>query len=285
MNKKEEMHKILGRSEIQALVDIDKNLKINKRILITGANGSIGSRLMERFEKMGVDFLPTDIEGGLTYMDVTDIESVKNVLSKYNPDVIINIAGEKHAPDGEVETWKTLSVNTIGTKNLIDYSAPGTKIILTSTCKSCNPETVYGASKLISERMVLNVGGSIARFFNVIETQGNVFEIWEDVELTDPIKVTLCRRHFISLEEATGLLIYISSTDEMGRYIVNSPILREMTDISNGLYPDREKVIIQPRRGDRVDEKFLSTNENIEKYVYSESIIKIKNTHDKYIQA
>jgi FlaA1/EpsC-like NDP-sugar epimerase len=79
--KKERMNKILGRNEIQELVDIDKNLKTNKKILITGANGSIGSRLMERFEKMGVDFLATDIEGGLTYMDVTDIESVKNVLS------------------------------------------------------------------------------------------------------------------------------------------------------------------------------------------------------------
>ena len=254
----ERMNKILGRNEIQALVNIDENLKINKRILITGANGSIGSRLIERFEKMGVDFLSTDIEGEHTYMDVTDVESVKKILGSYNPDVIINIAGEKHAPEGESETWKTLSVNTVGTKNLIDYSSPNTMVILTSTCKSCNPETVYGASKLIAERMVLNNGGSVARFFNVIETQGNVFEIWEDVEPQDPIKVALCKRHFISLNEATGLLIYISSTDEKGRYIVNSPILREMTDIANGLYPDREKLIIQPRRGDRVEEKFLS---------------------------
>ena len=130
--------------------------------------------------------------------------------------------------------------------------------------------------------MVLNNGGSIARFFNVVETQGNVFEIWDNVDVNDPIKVAaVCKRHFISLDEATGLLIYIASTDDKSRYIVNSPILREMIDIANALYSDREKIIIQPRRGDRVEEKFLSTNENIEKYVFSESIIKIKNTHDK----
>lgn len=281
MNK-ESLIKILGRDEIQPLVDIDKQAKINKKVLITGANGSIGTRLIERFRVMGVDFLSTDIEGQHTYLDITNASNVRDILSEYKPDIIINIAGAKHAPEGEHETWKTLSINTIGTKNLIDHSDPNTKIILTSTCKSCNPETVYGASKLIAERMVLNNGGSIARFFNVVETQGNVFEIWDNVDDKDPIKVSaVCKRHFISLDEATGLLIYISSTDEKGRYIVNSPILREMTDIANGLYPDREKLIIQPRRGDRVEEKFLSTNENIEKYVFIESIIKLKNTHDK----
>lgn len=281
MNK-ESLVKILGRDEIQPLVDIDKHVKINKKVLITGANGSIGTRLIERFKTMNVSFLATDIEGDHTYLDITNANNVKEILNEYNPDIIINIAGAKHAPEGEHETWKTLSINTIGTKNLIDHSSPDTKIILTSTCKSCNPETVYGASKLIAERMVLNNGGSIARFFNVVETQGNVFEIWDNVDVNDPIKVAaVCKRHFISLDEATGLLIYISSTDEKGRYIVNSPILREMTDIANALYLERPKTIIQPRRGDRVEEKFLSTNENIEKYVYNESIIKIKNSHDK----
>jgi len=281
MNK-ESLIKILGRDEIQPLVDIDKQVKINKKVLITGSNGSIGTRLIERFKFMGVDFLSTDIEGQHTYLDITYASNVSDILSEYKPDIIINIAGAKHAPEGEHETWKTLSINTIGTKNLIDHSDPNTKIILTSTCKSCNPETVYGASKLIAERMVLNNGGSIARFFNVVETQGNVFEIWDNVDVNDPIKVAaVCKRHFISLDEATGLLIYIASTDDKSRYIVNSPILREMIDIANALYSDREKIIIQPRRGDRVAEKFLSTNENIEKYVFSESIIKIKNTHDK----
>jgi FlaA1/EpsC-like NDP-sugar epimerase len=281
MNK-EILVKILGRDEIQPLVDIDKHVKINKKVLITGANGSIGTRLIERFKKMNVSFLSTDIEGEHAYLDITNAANVKKILDDHNPDIIINIAGAKHAPDGEHETWKTLSINTIGTKNLIDYSSPDTKIILTSTCKSCNPETVYGSSKLIAERMVLNNGGSIARFFNVVETQGNVFEIWNNVDVNDPIKVAaVCKRHFISLDEATGLLIYISSNDEKGRYIVNSAILREMTDIANALYSKRSKTIIQPRRGDRIEEKFLSTNENIEKYVYNESIIKIKNSHDK----
>jgi FlaA1/EpsC-like NDP-sugar epimerase len=281
MNK-ENLEKILGRVEVKALVDIESNIKLSKRILITGANGSIGTRLIERFSKMNVDFLSTDIEGEHTYMDVTNSDNVKQILDDYKPDIIINIAGAKHAPEGEHETWKTLSINTIGTKNLLDFSSDSCKIILTSTCKSCNPETVYGASKLIAERMISNQGGSIARFFNVVETQGNVFEIWENVSSDEPIKVAaVCKRHFISLDEATGLLIYISSLEESGRYIVNSPILREMTDIANVLYENRDKNIIQPRRGDRVEEKFLSTNENIEKYIYNESIIKIKNTHDK----
>jgi FlaA1/EpsC-like NDP-sugar epimerase len=277
------LEKILGRREIKFLKNCESNLHFTGKILITGANGSIGTRLIERLNKLSVDFLSTDIEGEHTFLDVTDEKNVKLVIENYKPDYIINIAGAKHAPEGEDETWKTFSINTIGTKNLIDHSPKNCKIILTSTCKSCNPETVYGSSKLIAERMVLNHGGSIARFFNVVETQGNVFEIWEKVEKEEPISVaSICKRHFISLDEAVGLIFCVLSISEKsGRFIVNSPILREMTEIASMVYPEREKKIVKPRRGDRIEEKFLSSNESIKKYLFDESIIEIKNTHDK----
>lgn len=277
MNKKE-LYKILGREEMSILLDYTNSYLNDKKVLITGANGSIGTSLIQRLKSLNIDFLSTDIEGEHEYLDITNFDNVKSVISKYNPDIIINIAGAKHAPEGEHETWKTLSINTIGTKNLIDCSG-GAKLILTSTCKACNPETVYGSSKLIAERMVLNSGGVIARFFNVVETQGNVFEIWENE--ADDINVTaVCKRYFISLSEATGLLLFSSCADS-GRYIVNSTNLRNISDIANDLYPERKKTIIYPRRGDRVEEKFLSTHESIDKYLLDNSIIKLKNYHDR----
>jgi FlaA1/EpsC-like NDP-sugar epimerase len=280
---KKDLQKILGRKELQFLTNCHKNISLNEKILITGANGSIGTRLIERFKEMNVDFLSTDIEGDHVFLDVTDFNNVKSVIESYNPDIVINIAGAKHAPEGEHETWKTFSINTIGTWNILNCCSENTTTILASTCKSCNPETVYGASKLIAERMVLNSGGKIARFFNVIETQGNVFEIWSKLKPEEPIKVaSVCKRHFISLDEATGLVICLASLQQKSiKCIVNSPILREMTDIAEKLYPEKEKEIINPRRGDRIEEKFLSSNESIEEYLFEESIIKIKNTHDK----
>ena len=153
------------------------------------------------------------------------------------------------------------------------------KFILT-TCKATNPEVVYGASKLIAERMVLNIGGSIARFFNVIETQGNVFEIWNNVPRSEPIEVaSICERHFISIDESIGLILF-AVNEGSGRYIVNSSALINMNEVAERLYPERKKVIINPRRGDRISEKFLSSSESIEKYLLNNSVIKVKSIHD-----
>ena len=276
--------KILGREQHSVLLsDNHTQLKFSKheRILITGANGSIGEALERRLSKYdNISLLTTDIEGSHHYMDVTDFQNVFSVINKFKPTIIVNIAGAKHAPLGEREIWKTLSINTVGMKNIIDSAPSDCKIVLTSTCKANNPEIVYGASKLIAEKMVLSAGGSIARYFNVIETSGNVFEIWEKLDNRQPIKVaSKCERHFISVEESIGLIIY-SMIAPAGRYIVNSPRKRKMKDIANELYPNREKTTIEPRTGDRICELFKSSSEEIESYHLDSSIIKLKSIHD-----
>lgn len=276
-----DVEKVLGRKQYSQLLNIEDSLNLkDKKVLITGANGSVGTALRKRLDASGINYLATDIEGWLEYMDITDFHQVFAVVNKYQPDYIVNIAGAKHAPDGEHETWRTLSINTIGTKNILDCAPPHCKVIQLSTCKSCNPEIVYGASKLIAERMVLNAGGSIARYFNVVESSGNVFEIWDALPEEAPIKVApTCERHFISMGEAIGATLY--AMENPGRFIVNSGHLRLMGDVANDLYPDREKVIIEPRRGDRLTERFLSTSESIKKYHLDNSLIELKSIHDK----
>ena len=280
--KSEQIEKILNRNQYNDLLSVEKlSLKKDERILISGANGSIGTALADRLKSYsGIKYLTTDIEGDHEYMDVTDFQNVFSVINKFQPTIVVNIAGAKHAPLGEREIWKTLSVNTIGMKNIIDSSPMGCKVILASTCKANNPEIVYGASKLIAEKMALRAGGSVARYFNVIETSGNVFEIWEKLDEDMPIKVPAkCERHFISVEESVGLIIYTMIAPQ-GRYIINSPTKRNMQDIANDLYPNREKVSIPPRTGDRLCELFKSSSEEIESYHLNSSIIKLKSIHD-----
>ena len=252
---------ILGRDEHQSLLDIRNHEMLKtKKILITGANGSIGTRLIEIFEEIGIEYLATDVEGNLEYLDITNFRDCVSLVRKYNPDFIVNIAGLKFATKSEHQTWKTVEVNIEGTKNLIDACTDQTKVILTSTCKSCNPEIVYGATKLIAERMVLNSGGSIARFFNVVQSQGNVFEIWGGLQDTEQIKVVAeCNRHFISVDESCGLIMF-AMVNGSGRYIVNTPELRNMGDVADALYPNRKKEIIERRRGDRKNEGSTSTS-------------------------
>ena len=275
-----DIENILGRKQHKELVSINgKNLNFN-RILITGSGGSLGQALTNRLAGFDGEILETDIIDGFKNLDVTNEESVKNTISSFNPDLILHLAGAKHAPEGEIDTWNTFEINTIGTKYLIDYMDKKCKLVLTSTCKASNPEVVYGASKLIAERMVLNIGGSVARFFNVIETAGNVFEIWNEVPKEDPIDVaSVCERHFISVEEAIGLILF-TAVEDPGRYIVNSSALNKMNDVAERLYPNRKKNIINPRRGDRISEKFLASSENIEKYLLENTVIKVNSIHD-----
>lgn len=262
------LEQILNRKLFKELSEYKSNY--TGKILVTGGNGSIGERLRSR--------LPNATFTDIKELDVTNEENVKEVLTKIKPDIIINIAGAKHAPLGEVDIEETLNINTVGVMNLLKYKGDA-KLIQCSTCKSANPETVYGATKLISERLVLNGGGVIARFFNVIETSGNVFELWEDQE---EIKVASnCNRHFIALDEAVGLLLKCVTLPS-GRYLVNSPELRNMTEIAQICYPTKNKKIIPPRRGDRITEVFLATNESIEMVLENDSIIKVYCTHDSY---
>ena len=276
------IEKILNRGQHQELLNAE-NFKFDRaqRILITGADGSIGRALAARIKNYdNVECLTTDIVGGHEYLDVTDFQNVFSVINKFSPTIIVNIAGAKHAPLGEKEIWKTLSINTIGMKNIIDAASRDCKVVLTSTCKANNPEVVYGASKLIAEKMVLNAGGSVARYFNVVETSGNVFEIWEKTAIDEPIKVASeCERHFISVEESVGLIMYTMIAPQ-GRYIINSTDKRSMQDIANSLYPNREKISIPPRTGDRICELFKSSSEEAESFHLNRSVIKLRSIHD-----
>ncbi len=275
-----QIENILGRKQHAKLSKLDgKDLQF-KKILITGSAGSLGRALAQRLKIFKGEILETDVTGDFETLDVTNQKSVQSVLSSYSPDLILHLAGAKHAPEGEVNTWSTFEINTIGTKYLIDNMNKNCKLILASTCKATNPEVVYGASKLIAERMVLNNGGSVARFFNVIESAGNVFEIWNKIPEKDPIDVaSICERHFISLEESIGLILF-TAIEEPGRYIVNSSALIRMNDVAERLFPGRKQNIINPRRGDRISEKFLASSEQIEKYLLDNSVIKVKSIHD-----
>lgn len=251
-----DLESILGRKIYTDLIEDAMNLNFdNCNILITGASGSIGEKLTEKFSKMNVAFTPTDIET----LDVTRPETFPDGDFTH----VVNIAGAKHAPAGEEHTEETFMINTQGVLNLLK-KYDKSKHVLCSTCKSCNPETAYGATKLISERLVLNSGGSVARFYNVIETSGNVFEIWKNQEIINV--ASECNRFFITLDEATSLLMF--SILKNGRFMVDTPRIRNMLDVASCLYPNRKKNLIYPRRGDRLSEKIYADHEYVSNKIH-----------------
>lgn len=243
-----------------------------ERVWVTGAAGSIGQALDRMLVEADVDVTVSDLG-----CDVRD-SVLARVFALTEPTVVFHLAGAKHAPAGEEDPWATAETNIVGTRNVL-AAAPGARVVLASTCKACDPETAYGASKLIAERMVLNAGGSVARFYNVVESAGNVFELWGGLPLGAPVPVTGCERFFLALEEAVALLLWAAVLPS-GRYTVDPGRRRYMPSVAADLFPGRLREMRAPRRGDRLDEPRCASSETIVPVAEVPGLERIVGSHD-----
>jgi FlaA1/EpsC-like NDP-sugar epimerase len=247
------------------------------RILVTGAAGSIGGALVPFLLDEGHDVLATD-KGTL---DVRDVGQVRAHVVSLKPDLIYHLAGAKHAPEGEEDPLAVTETNVHGTANVLDAARlVGAKVVVSSTCKACDPETVYGASKLIAERLTLNAGQAVVRYYNVRETSGNVFRLWESIPEPEPIPWTDCRRYFISLEAAIRLTVRAADLPP-GRYVAPAETRHpeHMRDVARALYPHRDLVEIPRRRGDRQQEPRCARSESMV-MIGAPGIVRVVSAHD-----
>ncbi len=238
-------------------------------VLITGSCGSLGSALAERLpQAAGID-----VRDGV---DVCDLDTLLDHVFAVHPRVIFHLAGAKYATLGEVDPYDVAAVNIEGTKNVLDCAeAVRARVVLASTCKAVHPETVYGASKLIAERMVLNAGHSVARLYNVRESSGNVFRIWEQVPEGNPLPVTNCSRFFLRMEQALDLLIAVATLPP-GRYTIDPGPISQMIDEARKI--SAHTVSIPRRLGDRKIEPRVGFHESLE-YIDG-TLERIINEHD-----
>ena len=263
---------ILGRPEHPPEIDTPLDELQRHRVLVTGAEGSIGSAITLLLNNYGVSTVATDIGD----CDVTDRTMLDDVMERVKPTLVFHLAGAKHAPDGEIDPLDAATTNIIGTANVVRSTSA--RVVTASTCKACDPETAYGATKLVAERITLNAGGSVARFYNVPESSGNVFEIWKSLPVTDAIRVTTCNRYFVSLNEALALLLW-SAVLCPGRYALTPGAPRDMSSVASALYPDRVRVRMPRRRGDRMDEPLHAASETLHA-TRVPSIVRVESPHD-----
>jgi FlaA1/EpsC-like NDP-sugar epimerase len=219
-----------GENEIQKLR--------NERILITGAGGSIGSRIALALSKIGgIDFLVTDrdesalhslslkltstalFEGSdFLLLDIRDPTGAQKVAEEYAPTVIIHAAALKHLSVLEKQPREALLTNVYGTLNMLEIAQRigVKKFVNISTDKAASPVSVLGRSKFLAELLAANykinygLDFRSVRFGNVFGSRGSVIETFVDqIQRGMPITVTHAdvKRYFMHADEAAFLTI------------------------------------------------------------------------------
>jgi hypothetical protein len=247
----------------------DVNSKVAMRVLVTGSSGHLARHVIPLLEFAGHEVIPYDLPDN----DVLDYAKLGRAAA--SADWCVHLAGLKYADRAETDPLPTVDVNVHGTANVV--GAFGPNVVLASTCKAADPETVYGCSKLIAERIVLDAGGRVARLVNVLGSVGSVTEIWEAVPADKPLPVCDATRLFIENQQAADLLVSAVEWPP-GRYGPHAPARRKMSEVGAVLYPGREQAEIPLRRGDRKHERLFADCEWTE--YWTRRFVRIVGAHD-----
>jgi FlaA1/EpsC-like NDP-sugar epimerase len=288
---------LLGRHPADIDPDAVAGYITGKRVLVTGAGGSIGSELcrqLARFEPAKLFMLDRDesglhgtqlsIEGramldddGLILADIRDAARVDEVFAWARPDVVFHAAALKHLPLLEMhpdEGWKT---NVGGTLNVLRAAQRhGTKrLVNISTDKAANPTSVLGWTKRITERLTAHFAAEgptecvSVRFGNVLGSNGSVLKAFEkQAALGLPITVTHpdITRYFMTIEEASRLVVYAGAIGDPGEVLIldmGEPV--RIMDVAERFAaqhePPLEIVITGMRPNEKLHEDLISVDE------------------------
>ena len=230
---------LLGRDEVKLDINAIEKLIKGKRILISGAGGSIGSELVRQcleYDPGSLILLDNSeqnlftIEQEISFIEkktlirsvlanIRDKNLLQNTFEEYRPQVVIHAAAYKHVPMQELHPWSAVSTNVMGTLNLVQlsqkYSAD--KFVLVSTDKAVHPVNIMGATKRLAERVIQSVEEIekspiflAVRFGNVIGSSGSVIPIFQDqINRGGPVTITHpeMSRYFMSIPEAAQLTL------------------------------------------------------------------------------
>ena len=303
---------LLGRDEVSLdMNSIDQFLN-GKRILVTGAGGSIGSELVRQCLGFSPDMLVLfDVsEQNLFTIDsecqeshnnnvvksvlgnINDTDTLQRVYKKYRPHVVFHAAAYKHVPIQELHPWTSVETNVIGTMKLVEFSVKYRveKFVLVSTDKAVHPVNVMGATKRLAERIIQTVENNKTEFFavrfgNVIGSSGSVIPTFQrQIEKGGPVTITHpeMTRYFMSIPEASQLILQAGALGKNGQIFVldmGEPIkIKDMAfDLIrlSGFEPEKDIHVTYTglRPGEKLYEELITKGENFEKTTHKKIMI------------
>ena len=266
-----------------------------KRVLVTGAGGSIGRELCRQIARWG----PTELvllghgENSIfetlleieenhpalplhpVIADVRDIDRMSVIFENHRPQVVFHTAAHKHVPLMEVNIEEAITNNVLGTRNITEVSINSDveRLVLISTDKAIRPSSVYGATKRLAEFIVLDAAHrtglpfSVVRFGNVLGSRGSVIPRFESqIARGGPVTITHpdMERYFMTIPEAVHLVLQASAMGKGGEvFVLNMGEQVRILDLAedlirlSGLEPgkDIEIVFTGIRPGEKLSEE------------------------------
>ncbi|HUV93973.1 MAG TPA: nucleoside-diphosphate sugar epimerase/dehydratase [Anaerolineae bacterium] len=222
-----------------------------KRVLVTGAGGSIGSELCRQIAQCRPENLVLlghgenslfhignelrrsfpELPMPLVVADIRDHPRLQAIFRRHRPEIVYHAAAHKHVPLMEANVEDAVTNNVLGTRNLVELAASSgvTHFVLISTDKAVNPTSVLGASKRLAELIVQDVARRTGncfvgvRFGNVLGSRGSVVPLFqEQIALGGPLTIThpKMRRYFMTIPEAVQLVLQAAALGEGGEVFV-----------------------------------------------------------------
>lgn len=295
---------LLGRDVVELDVEGLRNFLGGKRVLVTGAGGSIGSELCRQIARLEpgslllveqaenalfvvhreLKRLHADLEVVPLIADVCDRDRIDGIFRRFEPQIVLHAAAHKHVPMMEWNPGEAVKNNVFGTRCVCDAAdAHGVEaFVLISTDKAVNPTSIMGSTKRVAELYVQSMSESsrtrfsVVRFGNVLGSVGSVVPVFkEQIAQGGPVTVTHpeMKRYFMTIPEASQLVLQAGSMGEggeiflldMGEPVKIVQLARDLIELSG--FTEREIPIefTGVRPGEKLFEELSMDSENIDK--------------------
>jgi FlaA1/EpsC-like NDP-sugar epimerase len=276
----------------------DSKIGVNlsgRRVLVTGAGGSIGSELCRQIARwMPASLLLLghgensifetllEIEENFPSLpiipiiaDIRDLDRLNIIFDELRPQVVFHTAAHKHVPLMEVNVEEAITNNVIGTRNVVEAALNFgvERLVMISTDKAIRPSSVYGATKRLAELLVLDAANrsglpySVVRFGNVLGSRGSVVPLFKrQIAHGGPVTVTHpdMKRYFMTIPEAVHLVLQAFSMGQGGEvFVLNMGEQVRILDLAEDLirlsglepYKDIDIVFTGIRPGEKLSEE------------------------------
>lgn len=290
-----------------------------KKILVTGAGGSIGKELCRQIARWGPSELillghgensifesVLDLKESFSSLSITpiiadirDLPRMETIFARHRPEVVFHAAAHKHVPLMELNVEEAITNNVLGTYNLVNVAQKYDvqRLVMISTDKAIQPVNVMGATKRLAEMIVLDAAKKsgkaycVVRFGNVLGSRGSVVPIFKrQIARGGPVTVTHpdMQRYFMTIPEAVYLVLQSAAMEGGGEtYVLNMGQQVKVLDLAedlirlSGLEPgkDIEIVFTGIRQGEKLSEDLWDAGFDFEKTNHPD--IYRLDTHDE----